>query len=149
MPLAAPLLQLHGVRRRVFLSAVHDPAYLTPEIEEGYFRPLHMKGHFQSLGSQLTSRQGDQLESPEGITQPTLILWGEHDSWLRPEFGELLVGQIPNAEFKLVPSAGHLPLEEQPDFCNREVLRFLEDGEQPSEADVAEVDTRARHSEPA
>ena len=142
LPLGAPLL-LHrrGARRRVFLSAVHDPAHVTPEVEEGYFRPLHMRGHLHALGRQLISRQSDQLESPEGISQPTLILWGEHDSWLRPEFGEILASQIPNAELKLVPSAGHLPLEEQPDFCNREILRFLREGEGPPATKASEIET--------
>lgn len=150
MPLGAPIiLHREAVRRRVFLSAVHDPAHITPEVEQGYYRPLHMRGHLHALGRQLISRQGDQLKSPEGISQPTLILWGEHDAWLRPEFGELLAGQIPNAEFTLVPSAGHLPLEEQPDFCNREILRFLQEGEQLPAAEASDVETRARRSERA
>ena len=68
-------------------------------------------------------------------------LWGEHDAWLRPEFGEVLAGQIPNAEFTLVPGAGHLPLEEQPDFCNREILRFLREGDQPVAAETSEVES--------
>ena len=141
MPLGAPLLQLRRVRRQVFLSAVHDPAHITPDVEAGYFRPLHMRGHFHALGRQLISRQDDELESPEGISQPTFILWGEHDAWLRPEFGETLAGQIPNAELTLVPSAGHLPLEEQPDFCNREILRFLQEDEQPPVAETSETKT--------
>ncbi|MCI0778242.1 MAG: alpha/beta hydrolase [Chloroflexi bacterium] len=138
MPLGAPLL-LHPYRsrRRIFLTAVHDPAYLTPEIEEGYFRPMHMKGHLRSMGQQLTSRQDDELLSPGDITQPTLILWGEHDSWLRPELGERLNAEIPDSRLTLVPSAGHLPLEEQPDFCNREILRFLQDDEASDGAALA------------
>ncbi|MCI0856371.1 MAG: alpha/beta hydrolase [Chloroflexi bacterium] len=138
MPLGAPLL-LHPYRsrRRIFLTAVHDPAYLTPEIEEGYFRPMHMKGHLRSMGQQLTSRQDDDLLSPSDITQPTLILWGEHDSWLRPELGERLNAEIPDSRLTLVPSAGHLPLEEQPDFCNREILRFLQDDEASDGAALA------------
>ncbi len=145
MPLGAPIMHQRAIRRRIFLSAVHDPAYITPEVEEGYFRPLHMRGHLNALGRQLVSRQGDELSSPAGIRQPTLILWGEHDFWLRPEFGEALAKQIPDAELTLVPSAGHLPLEEQPDFCHREILRFLRDGEEPAasrvevESDLAEA----------
>ena len=138
MPLAAPLL-LHPYRsrRRVFLTAVHDPAHLTPETEQGYFRPMHMKGHLHSMGRQLTSRHHDELLSPRDISQPTLILWGEHDSWLRPEFGERLNAEIPDSRLTLVPSAGHLPLEEQPDFCNREIMRFLQGDEAPDGAALA------------
>ena len=39
--------------------------------------------------------------------------------------GEAMAEQIPDARLVLVPSAGHLPLEEQPEFCNRELLKFL------------------------
>jgi len=139
MPLGAPLL-LHrrSARLRALRSAVHDPAYITPEVEEGYFRPFHMKGHLDALGRQLTSRRDDELLDPGEITQPALILWGEHDAWLRPEFGETLAGQIPGSRLVLVPSAGHLPLEEQPEFCNRELLRFLLPEDDATAAGAAE-----------
>ncbi len=142
MPLGAPLLQTRSLRRRVMRTAVHDPAYVTPEVEEAYFRPLHMKGHFHALGGQLVSRGSDELLSSEDVRQPTLILWGEHDRWLRPEFGDALARQIPDARLRLVPSAGHLPLEEQPDFCNREIMDFLLEDERSTEAEEsAEVET--------
>ncbi len=71
------------------------------------------------------------------FTQPTLILWGEHDSWLRPEFGERLNALIPDSRLSIVPSAGNLPLGEQPYFCNREIMRFLQGDEAPNEAALA------------
>ncbi len=53
------------------------------------------------------------------------MLWGEDDRWLPPASGEELARSIPNARFDPVPGAGHLPLEEQPDYCNRALLAFL------------------------
>ncbi|MCH8948778.1 MAG: alpha/beta hydrolase [Chloroflexi bacterium] len=126
MPLAAPFtMHRERFRRRVFRSAVHDPAFLTPEMLAGHYRPLHMRGHLQSLAKQLIDRGRDDLWLPDRIGQPTLILWGEHDRWIPLAAGEAMAEQIPDARLVVVPSAGHMPLEEQPEFCNRELLKFL------------------------
>ncbi|OGO50335.1 MAG: hypothetical protein A2148_06630 [Chloroflexi bacterium RBG_16_68_14] len=126
LPLAA-LFTLHrqSFRRLSLRSAVHDPAHLTPEVLDGYFRPSRMKGHLRALGALAAHRRRDEPLAPERILQPTLLLWGEHDRWLPPSQGEELARRIPNGRLLLVPSAGHLPLEEQPDFCNRALLEFL------------------------
>ena len=126
MPLAAPFtMHREPFRRRVFRSAVHDPAFLTPEMLAGYYRPLHMRGHLRSLAKQLIDRGHDDLWLPDRIGQPTLVLWGEHDRWIPLAAGEAMAEQIPDARLVVVPSAGHMPLEEQPEFCNRELLKFL------------------------
>ncbi|MEX0785238.1 MAG: alpha/beta fold hydrolase [Dehalococcoidia bacterium] len=139
LPLGAPLsLHRQGFRRRAFRSAVHDPALVTPDTLEAYFRPMRMRGHLRSLGAQLGGRARDAAIPYERILQPTLILWGEQDRWLPPSRGEQLASRLPNAELRWVPSAGHLPLEEQPDVCNRLLLEFLEapkESEEPGRAD--------------
>ena len=127
LPLAAPFtLHRERFRRAAFRSAVHDPARITPETLEGYFRPMHMRGHLRALAQQLSDRHGDELLAPERIEQPVLVLWGEQDRWLPVAHGEELVRQLPHAEWRVVPCAGHLPLEEQAGFCNRALLAFLE-----------------------
>ena len=126
VPLGAPFtLHRESFRRRALRTAVHDPAFVTPELLDGYFRPMRMKGHLRALTQQLIDRRNDELLDPERILQPTLILWGEHDRWLPPERGDELARRIPNSRLVAVPSAGHMPLEEQPDFCNRVLLDFL------------------------
>lgn len=132
-PLLRPLLYLampftvqSGRYRRMALRAqVHDTALLTPEFVEAHFRPSRMKGHRRALGALMVDRRRDEPLRPEEIGAPTLILWGEHDRFLPPEAGGELALRIPNARLDLVPSAGHLPLEEQPDYCNRALLAFL------------------------
>ncbi|WP_028662070.1 alpha/beta fold hydrolase [Saccharomonospora saliphila] len=42
------------------------------------------------------------------LDMPVLIGWGAQDTWLPPEFGARLAERIPNAEFRLFGSAGHL-----------------------------------------
>lgn len=126
LPLLA-LFTLHSGRfRRISLrSAVYDPAHLTPEVLEGYFRPTRVRGHLAGLGRMLVDRRADPPLDPSAVTQPTLILWGEHDRWLPPSHGERLHEQIPESRLVLIPRAGHLPLEERPEESNRAILEFL------------------------
>src|SRR5262245_23122669 len=56
-----------------------------------------------------------EIEARYGeITTPTLVLWGERDEWLLPEFGRRLAAAIPNARLVSVSSAGHFAPEDQP-----------------------------------
>ena len=45
-------------------------------------------------------------------TPPTLILWGEDDSWVPIANGQELRGNLPGAEWVMLPGIGHVPFEE-------------------------------------
>ncbi len=130
-------------RRRAFQTMVHDPAHVTPEVLEGYFRPSRMKGHLRALASLSADRRRDPPLDLERIRQPALVLWGEHDRWLPPARGEELARRIPNARFELVRGAAHMPLEEQPESCNAVLLAFL--GAADPAADVASREVKQAH----
>ena len=44
---------------------------------------------------------------------PTLLLWGEKDGLVPPEFGEAYRALIPNSRLVVLPDAGHAPFDEQ------------------------------------
>jgi pimeloyl-ACP methyl ester carboxylesterase len=49
-----------------------------------------------------------------GVAVPTLVIWGEADRIVTPDYGKEYAAAIPGATFRLVPAAGHLPqLENQ------------------------------------
>jgi pimeloyl-ACP methyl ester carboxylesterase len=64
--------------------------------------------------------------SPDPITVPTLVLWGEDDFLLSQTLTEGL-SQFVNAplQIKLVPHCGHWIQQEAPQTVNRELLSFL------------------------
>jgi len=126
LPLLAPIALNKGAVRRGLRSAVHDPARVTPEAIDGRLRTLQMKGHLRAQAKQLSDRRKDVAFDPGRIRQPTLVLWGEHDRWVKLSAGEELARTIPNARLVMVRSAGHLPLEEQAELCNKELLGFLD-----------------------
>jgi pimeloyl-ACP methyl ester carboxylesterase len=59
------------------------------------------------------------------VSQPVLVLWGQHDQTLAPAFfGKILQG-LPNASGAGLPGAGHVPHQSHPEEFNRRVLEFL------------------------
>jgi pimeloyl-ACP methyl ester carboxylesterase len=69
--------------------------------------------------------QGDQRHTDDiepllhKITAPTLVIWGEADPWLPAADGAELAERIPGARLALLPTAGHLVQEDQPDGLTR------------------------------
>jgi pimeloyl-ACP methyl ester carboxylesterase len=49
-----------------------------------------------------------------GITVPTLVVWGEADRMMTPDYGKEYAAAIPGAAFHVLPGAGHLPQLETP-----------------------------------
>jgi pimeloyl-ACP methyl ester carboxylesterase len=123
--LALVFLHPPRMRLRALRIAVHDPAVLTPDMIEGHFRPMRMKGHLRGLAQQTAQRGLEAPIDPSHITHPTLILWGEHDRVIPSAQGTLLASRIPQSNLQLVRSAAHLPLEEQPGVCARLLVSFL------------------------
>ncbi len=59
------------------------------------------------------------------IDVPTLVLWGESDGVVSPDYGRAYAGMIPKARFEPIAQAGHHPEIEQADGFVERVTRFL------------------------
>ena len=59
------------------------------------------------------------------IRAPTLVLWGDSDRIVTPEYGRAYAGLIPGARFETIAEAGHHPEIEQPEIFADRVLAFL------------------------
>ena len=60
------------------------------------------------------------------FVRPVLILWGREDTWIPLERGEVLHDMIPGSLFNIIPDAGHLVIEEQPDQLIEKIRPFLQ-----------------------
>ena len=58
---------------------------------------------------------------------PTLILWGERDTFAPVSGARRFHRQIPHSRLVLVPDAGHFVFEDAPERCAREVVGFLDE----------------------
>jgi pimeloyl-ACP methyl ester carboxylesterase len=50
----------------------------------------------------------------EAVNLPSLVLWGDSDHIVTPEYGRALARAIPGAHFQILAEAGHLPQVESP-----------------------------------
>lgn len=60
------------------------------------------------------------------ISTPVLILWGREDTWIPLERGKVLHGMIPGSILQVIPDAGHLVVEEQPEQLMKKIHPFLQ-----------------------
>ncbi len=68
----------------------------------------------------------DSTRDLAGITVPTLVLVGEHDSITPPDVARSMAEAIPGAELAILPDAGHLACLENPRAFNAALSTFLD-----------------------
>jgi pimeloyl-ACP methyl ester carboxylesterase len=114
-------------------SAYYDPADVTPEVAAGYQRQLQVEGWDEGMLTLFSNMNGGFApltpEQLSALTMPVAIFWGENDTWVPISAGERLRAVLPNADWFTYPQTGHLPMEEQPDLFNRDLLAFLTGGQ--------------------
>jgi len=62
----------------------------------------------RAFGQQLVTEQALQVADLGSLATPTLLLWGEEDSFIPPVTGERLAEAIPNAQLISYPACGHI-----------------------------------------
>jgi pimeloyl-ACP methyl ester carboxylesterase len=68
------------------------------------------------------------------VRVPTLVVWGENDGIVTPDYGENLCRYLPDAEFERIARAGHYPQIERPDEVAALIDRFARPTTSRSEA---------------
>ena len=58
------------------------------------------------------------------VRVPTLVIWGQSDGIVPPDYGDTLRRSLPDARFELIPEAGHYPQIERPDPVADAIERF-------------------------
>jgi pimeloyl-ACP methyl ester carboxylesterase len=61
------------------------------------------------------------------VSVPALVLWGDHDGVVTPDYGRAYTKLIRSAAFHLIEEAGHHPEAEQPERFVQAVMGFLGD----------------------
>ncbi len=56
------------------------------------------------------------------IAVSTLVLWGDSDGIVDPEYGRIYASSIPGAHFEVLVATGHMPQMESPELVIREIL---------------------------
>ncbi|MCX8068840.1 MAG: alpha/beta hydrolase [Anaerolineae bacterium] len=107
-------------------SAWHDPSKLTPEIWEGYSKPLRAENWDRALWEVTRASRPLGLEKRLGeVRVPVLVVTGDDDRIVPTQQSVRLAGEIPGAQLVVVPECGHVPQEECPGPFLEAVEAFL------------------------
>lgn len=108
------------------LTAYYRKEIVTPAVEEGYLQVQKIKDWDLALLGVLRDSGRNALSQPlSTLTAPTLIIWGEQDSWVPLARGQALHAALPQSEFVIIPNTGHLPMEEDVAAFNAALLGWL------------------------
>jgi pimeloyl-ACP methyl ester carboxylesterase len=128
-PLSGPLarqLMLRPLVRANLERAFANDALVTQAMVERYFETINGEGHRATLGKRLGYLLGyEPIDRLDGVSVPTLILWGEDDR-LRPVvYARIFHERIRGSVLRVYPAVGHFPMEEAADATAGDVRRFM------------------------
>lgn len=93
-------------------DAVFDTSKIDDSIVTRYHDLLLREGARDALLARMRNVTFDRTEELPCITQPTLLLWGEHDTWIPTQIADDFASAIPDTTQIIVPNIGHnLPEE--------------------------------------
>ena len=106
----------------------------------------------RAMGAQLRALLRSEIDPAHyKITNPTLVVAGEHDHLIPNCYARRMADRIPGSKYVLVPGAGHNPMVEMPDVVMPLIARFLK-RRGPAETPTLELRTagaeKLAHSAP-
>lgn len=108
-------------------TAAHKP--LAEETIKGILNPwlgISGKAAFYRQIAQADEHFTDEIQPHyENIQIPTLIVWGEKDTWIPVDKGEKLHELINGSQLYKIPDTGHLVIEERPDLLVQKIREFI------------------------
>jgi pimeloyl-ACP methyl ester carboxylesterase len=116
-----------GSMTETFLRrAYYDTSKITPEIVEGYQKPLRADHWDRAFWEFVKAAEPIDLASRLAeIDLPVLVITGNKDRIVPAEQSIRVAGMIRNAELVVIPECGHAPQEECPDAFMDAVENFL------------------------
>lgn len=108
----------------------HNPAAF--RVDPATVSPEQLEARAANLRALYVYDQGQGMADPKlrrrlrRVTIPALVVWGESDRVVDPDYGRAYAQALPNARFELITEAGHLPQIEQPERLLKLVWEFVD-----------------------
>ena len=122
-------LREHGMRSmaEAILARWFSPAFKekSPAAYQGYYNMLTRMPVEGYTGTCEAIRDADLTEAARTIEAHTLVLCGSEDISTPPDLVRGLAELMPDAEFQVIPGAGHSTCIEQPGLVAEQIGRFL------------------------
>ena len=108
--------------RAARLLSPHAPADLVARVARSMAASIRIPGYGYAAQAMAETDHSEALSS---IEVPTLVLVGEHDAVTPVEESEKIAKSIAGAQLDIVPAAGHLSNQEQPEEVTARIAAFL------------------------
>lgn len=99
---------------------------VTSDLVDRYHDLLLRPGNREALVNMDEATATDRTVELETLETPTLVQWGELDTWIPPGDAERFAADLPNSHLVTYPDLGHVPMEEAPRQTAADVAAFLE-----------------------
>ena len=107
-------------------SSIYDDDLVSDELVDQFWELMRYPGNRQafSIRSQL-GRDLHLAHLANSIKAPTLLIWGDRDSFINPSAALSFSERIEQSEIVLLPDVGHLPMLEAPIDTKTAIAQFL------------------------
>ncbi len=129
IPIVGPLIHWFTppwTVRPVLATTYADPSRLTPEVARAFYDLLRRAGNRDAQYKTLLGAVHTTLPNRlAGIAVPTLLLWGDRDSWIPPRHATWFASHVPGIKVKMLAGLGHQPMLEDPVTTVAAMREFL------------------------
>ncbi len=106
--------------RTMLEGLFYDPALVTKPMLEGTYKNLSRPGAWEALVATVSACRARPYERVEELAVPSLLVVGEKDSIIPPDYGKEAQKRFANAQLWMVEECGHCPQIEKPtEFVER------------------------------
>lgn len=123
----AALYPTHDNALRAFKEMAWDPNIVSVDTIKDFVNRMRLPNSKYAFMSTLLGIRDSHNFLPRlhRIDAPTLIIWGDSDKMIPPQYAKELEDTIPNNEMVVMENCGHTPYVEKPREFNEIVLKFL------------------------
>jgi pimeloyl-ACP methyl ester carboxylesterase len=115
-----------NVRGKSMGRSFYNKSLVTDELIDAYLLPTKTPDAIEALACMMRTVGVRKYEGiAEKLTQPTLIVWGDHDLSNLPADAERLKKEIKNSHLVYVNECGHYVQEEKPEELAQAIKDFL------------------------
>jgi len=127
-PILGPLMK--HITPKSFIAKNLEQVYAAPskisdELVDRYYDMTLREGNRQAFIDRVHTNHTDQSSRIAEITCPTLIMWGDSDTWVQPEDAQKFKKDIKDSELIMYKGVGHVPMEEAPEVTVKDAMSFL------------------------
>ncbi len=102
-----------------------DCSKVTAEVVDRYYYYTLREGNREAFLSVVSKFDFSQYDKLKTLKTPALIMWGEKDTWVKPELGTRFNDDLEHSELIMYPGVGHIPMEEIPEQTAEDARKYL------------------------